>query len=404
MRNRVSKMFNFFKWVFLLVCSLVILETEALYVNITFVRNAVAKGAVCLDGSPPAYHLDRGFGTGINSWLIQLEGGGWCNNVTNCVSRMHTRLGSSKRMVEKLAFSAILSNKRQYNPDFYNWNRVKVRYCDGSSFTGDVQAVNPATNLHFRGARVWLAVMQELLAKGMINAENAVLSGCSAGGLATLMHCDSFRALLPMGAKVKCLSDAGFFLNTRDVAGAQYIKSYFNDVVTLHGSAKNLPRSCTSRLTPAMCFFPQYVARQIRTPLFILNAAYDSWQIKNILAPRAADPYGKWQSCQLDIKNCQPNQLKVMQDFRLEFLRAVIGLGRSSSRGMFIDSCYTHCQTETQTSWFWQDSPILNRTTIAKAVGDWVYDRTLFQKIDCPYPCNPTCHHKVFTPQDAPPI
>ena len=25
--------------------------------------------------------------------------------------------------------------------DFYNWNRVKVRYCDGSSFTGDVEAV-----------------------------------------------------------------------------------------------------------------------------------------------------------------------------------------------------------------------------------------------------------------------
>jgi hypothetical protein len=25
--------------------------------------------------------------------------------------------------------------------DFYNWNRVKVRYCDGSSFTGDVAAV-----------------------------------------------------------------------------------------------------------------------------------------------------------------------------------------------------------------------------------------------------------------------
>jgi len=226
---------------------------------------------------------------------------------------MHTRLGSSKKMVENLAFSAILSNKKQYNPDFYNWNRVKVRYCDGASFTGDVEAVNPATNLHFRGARVWLAVMQELLAKGMINAENAVLSGCSAGGLASLMHCDSFRALLPMGTKVKCLSDAGFFLNTRDVSGVQYIKTYFEDVVTLHGSAKNLPRSCTSRLTPAMCFFPQYVARQIRTPLFILNAAYDSWQIKNILAPRAADPYGKWQSCQLDIKNCHPSQIKVMQ-------------------------------------------------------------------------------------------
>jgi hypothetical protein len=29
--------------------------------------------AVCLDGSPPAYHLDKGFGTGINSWLVQFE-------------------------------------------------------------------------------------------------------------------------------------------------------------------------------------------------------------------------------------------------------------------------------------------------------------------------------------------
>jgi len=29
--------------------------------------------------------------------------------------------------------------------DFYNWNRVKVRYCDGASFTGDVEAVNPVS-------------------------------------------------------------------------------------------------------------------------------------------------------------------------------------------------------------------------------------------------------------------
>lgn len=28
---------------------------------------------------------------------------------------------------------------------------------------------------------------------------------------------------------------------------------------------------------------------------------------------------------------------------------------------------------------------------IAKAIGDWFYDENPFQKIDCPYPCNPTC-------------
>jgi len=28
---------------------------------------------VCLDGTLPGYHLDRGFGSGANSWLVHLE-------------------------------------------------------------------------------------------------------------------------------------------------------------------------------------------------------------------------------------------------------------------------------------------------------------------------------------------
>lgn len=29
----------------------------------------------CLDGSLPAYHLHRGFGAGVNNWLLQFEVG-----------------------------------------------------------------------------------------------------------------------------------------------------------------------------------------------------------------------------------------------------------------------------------------------------------------------------------------
>ncbi|KAG5592254.1 hypothetical protein H5410_042768 [Solanum commersonii] len=397
-------------------------RTEGLFVNITYVLSGVAKGAVCLDGSPPAYHHDKGFGTGINSWLIQMEGGGWCNNVTTCLSRKNTRLGSSKQMVENLAFSGILSNLPQFNPDFYNWNRVKVGYCDGSSFTGDVQAVNPITNLHFRGARVFLAVMEDLLAKGMKNAENAILSGCSAGGLTSILHCDSFKALLPMGAKVKCFSDAGYFIDVKDISGAPHIEEYFRDVVSLHGSAKNLPPVCTSKLKPDLCFFPQNVAQHVRTPLFLVNAAYDSWQmkntlapgladphgsdtfIKNILAPGVADPYGFWLNCKLNILKCSSRQLQIMHvkthssGYRLLFLRALNALGPSSSRGYFINSCFAHCQTEVQETWYRADSPKLANKTIAKALGDWFYDKNPFQKIDCPYPCDKTCHNRVFDP------
>ncbi|PWA56482.1 nudix hydrolase 6-like protein [Artemisia annua] len=42
-------------------------------------------------------------------------------------------------------------------------NRVAIRYCDGSSFTGDIEEVDP-------GARVFDVIIQELLGKGMKSA------------------------------------------------------------------------------------------------------------------------------------------------------------------------------------------------------------------------------------------
>lgn len=103
------------------------------------------------------------------------------------------------------------------------------------------------TNLHFRGARIFRVVIEDLLSKGMSNAQNvcshnpiipllvrgyfclfplqtqynlfcysvqAILSGCSAGGLTSILHCDKFKSLLPKTTKVKCLSDAGYFINS----------------------------------------------------------------------------------------------------------------------------------------------------------------------------------------------
>ncbi|KZV19785.1 hypothetical protein F511_18784 [Dorcoceras hygrometricum] len=394
---------RFRQWLQALVFVLIMLRVECYNVDITYVESAVAKGAVCLDGSPPAYHFSAGFGAGINNWLVQIEGGAWCNNDTTCLARKSTRLGSSTKMVKTLSFSGILSNKPQFNPDFYDWNKVKVRYCDGSSFTGDIEAVNPVTKLYYRGARVFLAIMDDLLAKGMKNAENAILSGCSAGGLTSILHCDRFRALLPATTKVKCFSDAGYFINAKDVSGAEHIKDFYSQVVATHGSAKILPSSCTSSLSdPGLCFFPQYVAHGIRTPLFVMNAAYDSWQIKNILAPGVADPHGLWHNCKLDILKCSPAQLQIMHGYHTEFLSALTGLGPSSARGYYINSCYAHCQTETQETWLRGDSPRLNGKTIAQAMGDWFHDRSPFQYTDCPYPCDKTCHNRIFESHDYP--
>ncbi|KAI5437698.1 pectin acetylesterase 8 [Lathyrus oleraceus] len=385
------------------VIVLLFIKAEADSAPITFLQNAVAKGAVCLDGSPPAYHFVKGYGTGINNWLVHIEGGGWCNDVTSCLDRKTTRLGSSKEMATSLPFSGILNDKKEFNPDFYNWNRIKVRYCDGSSFTGDVEEVDQKTQLHFRGARIFDAVMEDLLEKGMKNARNAVFSGCSAGGLTVLLHCDKFRALLPKDAKVKCLPDAGYFINAKDLSGEPHVEQFFNQIVTTHGSAKNLPKSCTSKLKPELCFFPQYFASEITTPIFVLNSPIDSWQIKNIFVTGNVDPKRYWRNCRQDLNKCTPDQLDRVEGYRAEFLKALSVIGNSPSNGEFIDSCYLHCQTELQELWQWSDSPSLANTTIAKAVADWFHDRKPFHQIDCPYPCNPTCHNRTSEPPKSSP-
>ncbi|KAE8660239.1 Pectin acetylesterase 6 [Hibiscus syriacus] len=252
-------------------------------------------GAVCLDGKPPGYHLLSGFGLGANSWVIHLEGSGWRNNIRTCVFRKTTRPGSSKFMEKQLNFTGILRNKPEENPGSYNWNRVRVRYWDGDSFAGE--GYDEANELYFRRKRIWSVAMEELMSKGMSNANQALLSGCSAGGLAFILHCDEFKALFPATTKVKCLSDAGLFLDATNVAGGRTLRDMYEGVVTLQGVQKNLPSRCTSQKDPTSCLFPQNLVSNIKTPMFLLNATYDAWQVDQSLISSIADPHGLWHDC-----------------------------------------------------------------------------------------------------------
>ncbi|KAI4349852.1 hypothetical protein L6164_010400 [Bauhinia variegata] len=371
-----------------------LLGGNPLMVGLTLIQAAAAKGAVCLDGTLPGYHWHRGYGSGANSWIINLEGGGWCNNVRTCVFRKTTRRGSSRFMEKEIPFTGILSNNAQENPDFFNWNRVKLRYCDGASFTGDSE--HTAAQLQFRGQRIWLAAMEDLMSKGLRHAEQALLSGCSAGGLATIIHCDEFRGRFPSTTKVKCLSDAGLFLDVADVSGGRTLRNMYSGVVGLQGVQKNLPRICLNHHDPTSCFFPQNLIASVRTPLFILNAAYDSWQIQSSIAPPSADRHGYWRDCRLNHAKCTASQIHFLQGFRNQMLNAVKDFSRSSQNGLFINSCFAHCQSERPDTWFSDDSPVIGNKPIAIAVGDWYFDRAGVKAIDCPYPCDNSCHNLVF--------
>ncbi|XP_021753639.1 pectin acetylesterase 9-like [Chenopodium quinoa] len=289
---------------------------DQLFVGITMVKNTTANGlgAYCLDGSLHAYRFSQGFGSGASNWLLHFEGGGWCNDVQSCLERTKTDVGSSNYMKNVEVFSGILSNNISLNPDFYNWNRVVLKYCDGASFAGDSKFDNGTSSLYFRGQKIWQAIISDLLPKGLAHAEKALLSGCSAGGLAVFLHCDNFSNYLPENSTVKCISDAGFFLDVNDVAKNDTIRSFHHDVVSLQGVEKNLNQNCTSSQTnPKQCFFPQYFLSYIKTPLFVLNSAYDTWQLNNILVPSSADPGGRWNNCKNNVSGCTDSQIQILQ-------------------------------------------------------------------------------------------
>ncbi|THG07857.1 hypothetical protein TEA_007755 [Camellia sinensis var. sinensis] len=61
--------------------------------------------------------------------------------------------------------------------DFFNWNKVKIRYCDGASFAGHPESEFKASpvdvfqlELFFRGQLIWETLMDELLSIGLSNA------------------------------------------------------------------------------------------------------------------------------------------------------------------------------------------------------------------------------------------
>ncbi|CAH2038470.1 unnamed protein product [Thlaspi arvense] len=343
-----------------------------LMVGLTLVQSAAAKGAVCLDGSVPGYHLYRGYGSGANSWIIELLGGAWCVSIHDCQNRKITSYGSSRLMEKELSFDGFLSDNAAKNPDFYNWNKVKVRYCDGASFSGDSE--NKAAQLQFRGKRIFFAVMEDLMAKGMQHATQALLGGCSAGGLSAILRCDDFKGLFPLTTKVKCMSDAGFFLDAVDISGKRTLRRMYSGVVNTQGLQNTLPRTCTNHLNPTSCFFPQNLINQVQTPLYILNSAYDSWQIENSLAPPSADPSGSWNGCRSSFK-CNEAQQKVLEGFRISMLNALKQFVATRKNGLLITSDWAHCQAESQDYWLPENSQAGNNKVIAVAVGNWYFER-----------------------------
>ncbi|CAH9142700.1 unnamed protein product [Cuscuta epithymum] len=347
----------------------------------TVIESAVAEGAVCLDGSPPAYNWLAGKGPGAKNWLVYLQGAGWCLNssiyhtsddsVQSCESRATGEVGSSHHM-QPMKFKNVFSVHAN-DSYFFNWNRVIVRYCDGGSFAGDADKLDPVTKLYYRGGRIFNVVVKELMAKGMSGAQNVLLAGGSSGGLGVMIHCDRFRGQFSKSVRVKCLADGSLFLHMKDRSRAKFFETVFSTVVGVHHLQKALPKQCASKMSATACFFPQNLLDFVESPIFILNSAFDSFQITNTFGEGLHD----------QIKNhmaVSEGDMALLKDFREQIIHALPP--KSAKVGYVVTSLFAH-SVASQIGYKKPIFPAVPESkSIESAVLDWFYDRAHVHLVD----------------------
>eukprot|EP01084_Bolivina_argentea_P082104 148686_1 len=267
-------------------------------------------GAKCIDGSPAAYYFRPTPGIDTNDtsllaptkYFIYLAGGAWCSPVyghhiacgwDDCFSRS---LGTSGSTLFDPPYQALPSSSRQYfstdptiNPLSYNWNIAWTRYCDGASYSNNLDdpIAVPGKNvsLYFRGHRNLIAIMDDLLHnKGMMNATDIVVGGCSSGGLAVYLNIDFMSEYITEKTgnseiRIMGLADSGFFYNYESNAN-------YSDAIQYLYNSQNMSvnRYCIDAYGDRTneyynCAYAENVSPYIKTKIFSTQSQYDDWQI-----------------------------------------------------------------------------------------------------------------------------
>lgn len=257
-----------------------------------------------------------------------MQGGGWCENLGSCLSRSKGDLGSSKNYPATANLGGgYFDNNPAVNPQMYNWNMVFMRYCDGGSFSGANMTVTEysSTKLYFRGKLILRAMVTDLLKnRGLDKATDVVVSGCSAGGLASWLHTDYYAQVLPKTAKVVGMPDSGFFL---DYESSRKYHSGMMWVFNQMNATSGVHQGCIAGQKAGetwKCIFAEHTAPFIKTPMFPLQAEYDSWQTGNDLGSKDPAVINVWGA----------NLTKII------YANAI---NTNPQHGMFLDSCFHHC-------------------------------------------------------------
>lgn len=363
-------------------------------------------GAACLDGTPPAYYFrPAATPTAARKFKLHIMGGGWCTTPDECLARsLLPVVGSSAALPGALsavtpggwptsaAFYGLMD--RNATSAFSDFAFAWLIYCDGSSFTSarDEPLLVNGTRVHMRGHANLDAILAALDAEaGFFSAAEVVLSGTSAGGLATYLHASYVKSLLTrLGARLWAVPDAGFFLdsglasNASDHAYAATLApmwALFNGTLGPAGAGAR----CLAAAAPgaaARCFLAQVMYPFITDVdgIFVINSLVDPSQLRLCFGL----------SCLLG-STCTPAEEAAIQGYALALSAAIqAAAARFGDRdAFFLTTCAHHEQSCRYEDWYGVriggSSPNASFASFAAGAG------ARASRVDVPWPGDASC-------------
>ena len=295
-----------------------------------------------------------------------------------------------------------------------------------SSLAGNGDAVwrmcwqdDKVPNLRLRGKANLDASLQTLVEQfGLAGATEVLLTGSSAGGLATYLHADHIHAYLKKTAKAlakyKVLPDSGFFVDHLSTRGEPVIEHQFRSIYAF--SNASLPPACLAARPPAdawQCNFAAGAYATTAAPLFVVQSALDLWQTGCVMTAGASPYYcancslPEWKQCMPFWRgsfvgaNCTHSQMALVRSFQVDVIAMVTNNSAASKagNGMFVHGCHDHCIV------FHNDrytGHAIHGISAAAAVAAWWRDSSVAAAATHSHvdhclrnwngsPCNPTC-------------
>ena len=404
-------------------------SNDPLPIHVLDAAAATRSGAVCMDGTPPAFYINRTANPATaNSWVLFFQGGGWCTmlpstegagarSTDNCLVRSRMSRGSSASAPRTRRVGGLMDSDPAVNPTFARFNRVELHYCDGASWTGDAEGeASDGTRMHYRGKRILDAVLDELLTEfGLDSAEEVLVSGSSAGGLAAFLHSDFIRSRMPTSVRrFKAAPISGFFLDHATEAGEMRYRQSMQWLWENVNPASGVQAECVAAKPPESqwrCLFAAEALAVSTVPTFVINSAVDKWQLGNIYEPSSlsgslfARRYegsgclrsGRFQADQ----NCTAAEIDSLNSYAQDFVSDLQGTRGYNRRGnaVFIGSCIEHSEALRDRPWVRSgsaDMPSLN-----DALAEWWNspdDAQPVHHLPCsltherPYQCQASCN------------